>query len=215
MGAGTLGFPRDQQGGAGRLPGMGDAALDVRGWPQFPGTDRLARWRPEMPGRARRLDPPVGGQGPRFRCVQPSPAAPRPPDPTPGPRELGTQDLAGSSVSAPVPRASCILGNPSPLPSSGSPSSPELGPLARARSPLLPSLSGLLPTNEVERCRWNEPGVEGSLRIPFPRGAPAGLPPVRPPALGCVWGAECGGSLKPPGKRTRAFCSPIPSQVPS
>lgn len=172
MGAGTLGFPGGQQGNAGRLPGMGDAALGVRGWPQFPGTDRLARWRPEMPGGARRLDPPVGGQGPRFRCAQPSPEAARPPDPTPGPRELGTQDLAGSSVSAPVPRASCILGNPSPLPSSGSPSSPELGPLAGARSPFLPSPSGLLPTNGVERCRWNEPGVEGSLRIPFPRGDP-------------------------------------------
>lgn len=58
-------------------------------------------------------------------------------------------------------------------------------------------------------------GSRGLSASPSPEGTPAELPPVRPPALGCVGGAEYGGSLKLPGKRTRAFCSPIPSQVPS
>ena len=155
----------------------------------FPGTDGLARRWPEMPGCARRLDRPVGDRRPRGPCAQPSPAAPLLPyaraprhaHPTPAPGELATQGLAGSWVPSPIPRASCVLGDPRPLPSTPEwlsflPGSSCLPPAHLSPSPLLP-LGAFFP-----QMKWG--GASGTS-LAWRGMTPSVLPPVRPPELGC------------------------------
>lgn len=170
----------------------------------FPGTDRLARRWPEMPNSARHLDPPVGGRGHRSPRARPSPVAPRPRGPQIPQGELGTQGLAGSWVPFSISRASFVLGDPRPQPPVALLPPRELGPPGRRASPLL-SAEGLFPTNQVGRCRWNRPVVEGSCDIP--------LPWFEPPYSTLPYGGV-GPSLEPPELEKEALCSPtLPRSV--
>lgn len=213
MGAGTLGFPGGWATRGCWVPGVGDAALGVRGWPQFPRTDGLARWQPEMPGRARRLDPPVGGRGRWCPCARPSPRAPRPQIPS---RDLGSWGLKVSPAAwflpwfrgPPASWATPVLyPGVAPLP-------PQSSGLPPARQfPFLPSPWGLFLTNSVEQCRWNQPGVEGPPRTPFPIRDPPGLPPARPHEPEC--GVDREASLKPLGQKKQSSLLPHALQCPS
>lgn len=129
-GGGNAGLPlsRGPGGRGGRVArrlGAGEMPRWVPGaGSSFPGTDGLARRRPEMPDGARRLDPPVGGGG------------------------LGARALS------PTREGLLHLGRPSSSTPSGSPSSgPRASPFPSLPSSSLPSPEGLFPTNPVGRCR--------------------------------------------------------------
>lgn len=107
---------------------------------RFPGAAGLARRWLEMPGRARRLGRPVGDSGTRVDlCAQPSPAAPLLSySGHKAPRSHSwTRGVGDRWVPSPIPRASCVLGDPCPPPSTRVSLLPlqELGPPAW---PLLP-----------------------------------------------------------------------------
>lgn len=107
---------------------------------------------------ARALSPPRGPRGPQVP-----------------PRDLGSWGLEISPAAwflpwfrgPPASWATPVLyPQVAPLP-------PQSSGLPPARQfPFLPSPWGLFLTNRVEQCRWNQPGVEGPPRIPFPIGDP-------------------------------------------
>lgn len=175
-GRGDTRLPPPEVGGThgrgGRRAAVGDRRMMprsvLRGCPQFPGTDRLGGGgRDAQRGEA----PEPAGRGwvgiPRGPCALPSPAAPRLPRaraprhsvPTRDSDLWGPKGSPGSWVPSPIPRTSCVRGDPRPLPHPrGALLSPgELEPPVPHHSPspfLLPPLRDFCPTNGVGRCRW-------------------------------------------------------------
>lgn len=106
--------------------------------------DRLARAAAAGDARSCAAPGPAGRRpgtaGPVRPALPGGPEAPRSHSGTSGVGDASSRRQLGFRP-RPVPRASRILGNARPLPSSGSPSSPELGPPARRLSPLPSPLS--------------------------------------------------------------------------
>lgn len=114
---------------------------------RFPGAAGLARRLLEMPGRARRLGRPVGDLGTRVDlCAQPSPAAPLLSySGHKAPRSHSwTRGVGDHWVPSPIPRASCVLGDPCPPPSTRMALLPlqELGPPAWSLLPFSSPCTG-------------------------------------------------------------------------
>lgn len=161
-----------------------------------------------MPGGARRPNQPDGAGTirARARCPRRRPLG----FPGPGPRGTliplgdpglwGPKDSPGNWKLSPIPRASCVLGNPAPASSTPTPEGLSFLRGARASGPaplpgplLLPPLRDFCPTNGVGRCRWTRLERRGN-----PAASPSpGVTPAGPPQLG-----GRGASLKPPGQET-------------
>lgn len=202
-------------GGAGR-----HAPLGVPGWPHFPGH----RWAgTAVAGDARLCATPApasrrpGTAGPVRSALPGGPSAPLRPGTeartsTPAPGELATQGLAGSWVPSPIPRASCVLGDPRPLPSTPEwlsflPGSSCLPPAHLSPSPLLP-LGAFFP-----QMKWG--GASGTS-LEWRGMTPSVLPPVWPPDLGCGWLCRNpqGGKASPEHSAPTPWEDPVLGHIP-